>query len=315
MTRSVGVTIAAVVTIIGSVFSLLCGLFMLLGALLRSVTMPATPFLKYTLFITSGLLLGLAAWGIATAIGLFRLRSWARASILVFSGLLLFFGAISALFIVFIPIPVQENVPHQFMVGVRIGVAMFYLLWVGVGLWWLYLFNKAAVKKQFLGDLPATDRSPKPLSITVIAWFLLVGGILMPFWALLRMPAAVFGLVLTGWKGSLVYLVYAAAEVYLGLGLLKLKPLSRTLAVYFFLFGILNSLLFAVLPGRAARMATLMESFSPTMPGPGAPALALAPSWWFTLVVGVIFMGVPLWFLITRKKAFLAAGKPPAIVA
>ncbi len=313
MTRSVGVTIAAVVAIIGSVFSLLCGLFTLLGTLLQSVTTPATPFLKYSLFITSALLLGLAAWGIATAIGLFRLHRWARTSILVFSGLLIFFGAISALFIVFIPIPVPENVPHQFMVGVRIGVAMFYLLWVAVGLWWLYLFNKAAVKKQFLGDLPATDRSPKPLSITVIAWFLLVGGILMPFWALLRMPAAVFGLILMGWKGSLVCMIYAAAGLYLGVGLLKLKPLSRTLAVYFFLFGILNSLLFAVLPGRAARMAASINLLPPEMRSPDAVAL-VATSWWFTLVMPLICMGVPLWFLITRKKAFLAAGKPPAIV-
>ncbi len=71
-------------------------------------------------------LLGLAAWGITTAVGLFRLRVWSRWSILVFSSLLAFMGGSTALMMAFIPLPPTPGVSPGIMTGIKIGIAAFY---------------------------------------------------------------------------------------------------------------------------------------------------------------------------------------------
>jgi len=55
--------------------------------------------------------LGIAVFGIFTGIGLIRLRNWARISILIFSGLTVFFGGTALLVLLAIPFPINPSGP------------------------------------------------------------------------------------------------------------------------------------------------------------------------------------------------------------
>jgi len=298
MKRSVGVTISAVVVLLGCLVMILMGGLSLVVPFLPSSSAPEPPL--RVMLIGSSMLLGFAAWGILTAIGLFRLRPWARISMLVFSVFLVFATTVSAVAIFFMPIPAGQNISAQVMLATRIGIGGFYLCLGLIGVWWLYLFNKRTVKEQFRGIGGASAR---PLSITVIAWMLLLGAGACVLALASRGPAMICGLSLTGWKGALAFLCMGAAELYLGLALLKLKPLGRILAICFLVFGIVNCLLCVALPGSEARFVAAVDSFSPEM---RHQSLSYLSPWvlWLTVVVCAIVMAIQLWFLITRKAAF-----------
>ena len=152
-------------------------------------------------------------------------------------------------------------------------------------------------------------RVARPLSITVIGWYLLVGTASSAVQVLMGVPASIFGMTLAGPAASLLYLAMFAAQAYLGVGLLQLQPLSRILAVYFFLFGFVNEALFIGLPGREARLAAMVRALPSSMqPAPGAaPAMA----WWLPLISAGIGTALPIWFLIKRKDAFAPPPSPP----
>ena len=92
------------------------------------------------------------------------------------------------------------------------------------------------------------------------------------------------------------------------IGLIRLRPLSRVLTIGFFAFGALNGLSFALLPGSAARMMQAMANLPASMrqPTPADFPLPLVP----IAVTMVITCGVPIWFLVRRRSAFVKA--PPA---
>ncbi len=312
MNRSVSVYISAVVMLAGSVLCLASGLFLLLAAFSPPPAMPAVSFIKYALYSATAISFGFGAWGIATGIGLFRFRRWARISVLIFSGLLLFI-AVPGLVFLLIPIPTSPELSPGAMAAVDIVIAVFYFLLIAIAVWWIYLFRKASLKQQFLGELPAAGLPRRPLSITLVACFLLIRSIQSLVLVPLRVPAGLFGFILTGWEASLFYLFYAAAQLWLGFGLLRLKPWSRTLAVYVFLFGIANGLLFVLLPGRIERvLAIFMSQVPPAIRTQEAFWTAWSKSWMQAgFGVSVILMAIAIWFLVTRRKAFMhPAGQP-----
>src|SRR5579859_2412818 len=102
MKRPFGVIASAIFTLLGSL--LMFALFALMGvATLVSKDMP--PEAKLGLPLALALFGGLGAWGITTAIGLFRLRNWARISIIVFSVFLALTGIVTGPVVLFIPPP------------------------------------------------------------------------------------------------------------------------------------------------------------------------------------------------------------------
>jgi hypothetical protein len=77
MKRSVGITISAVIAFLGS------GAVLLLGTSAFLIVPASQPqFLKYGTYFLGVLLVGFATWGIASGVGLLRLREWARVSLL-----------------------------------------------------------------------------------------------------------------------------------------------------------------------------------------------------------------------------------------
>ena len=321
MKRSGGITASAVLAIIGSVFTILLGGFAILGALLMR-TMPNLPTTAAQpvppvafLLAESILFLGFGVWGIASAVGLLRLKNWARVSFLVFAGLLCLVSAFGALFmllflVVGLPMPPQQNVPPGFMAGFFGTMIVFALLHLALSIWWLFYFNRRDVKAQFMGEIAAAVPSRRPLSITIIAWLLIVGGIAAaPVYLFASSPLFVFGFVIRGWLGRVIYFLLVLAGLLAGVGLLRMKAAAHSLAVGYFGFTLLNLATNILLPGSFARMLAVMkETVRPT---PETQAFLSEQFFWFIMFFGLLSTGIPLWFLITRRQAFLDAAKTP----
>jgi hypothetical protein len=299
------VTLAAVAAILGSALFVLMGLVMLLNVFLPTPQAGMPPSsLKAISVVLCFVMLGFAAWGITTALGLFRLRSWSRWSILVFSTLLAFMGGATALVMAFIPLPPAPGASPEVMTGVKIALVVIYGVPAVMGAFRLFYFNTARVRTMFELGVIANGPGHRPLSISVIAWLLLSRGVIYVGGIFLPLPGMAFGLILAGWPARASYFILAAIEISLGLGLLRLNRLSRVLAIGLFDYGILNSLLFAILLRysediRAALDVTLRE--------PSRAMLPLAAA----LSVGGSLIGlIPIGFLIARRQAFI---KPPAL--
>ena len=311
MNRSSGVTVIAVFALLGSLLCLamgcLTGLAFLLGSSTKSVEPAAQPMVKFGLIVGLLFLLIPAIWGISSSIGLFRLQPWARISALIFSGLLIFFGIASPLFLLAIPMPPPPNVNPDVMTGIKIGISGFYLILAAIGTWWMVFLTRPAVKLQFQGGGVPVPPPRRPLSITIIAWLLIVSACFVPINLAMHFPGVLFGVVITGWAANLYLLLFGAAAVAGGIGLLRLEPVGRFVSIGYFVFGILNGLVTWLLPGsaeRTAKMFAAMPAYLRTQPPPTFNPLAMAV---FTLPL----MLVPLYFLVKHKLAFDPPGPMP----
>ncbi|MFQ5664339.1 MAG: hypothetical protein ACE5HL_10955 [Terriglobia bacterium] len=305
MSRSFGVTLSAILLLLGSLFLLLMGTLFVAVALSDFPSGQFPPEAKYFLLLIPLFLLGVSVWGITTAVGLFRLQPWARYSILVIGGLLAFYGVTSLPFFFFARELFPEEASPEMISTVLLGVGAFYSTLAAVGGWWLYFFSRSGVRNQFMPEeLERTAPLTRPLSLTVIACFLILGACFFPALIAMRLPAAFLTTVVTGWKAALIYGLFAAVQLFLAIGLLKGVPVSRTLAVYYFVFTVVHGLVFEFFPGREERWAALMGSMPPEFQS--SAAATPEPSEWATLVMVSATAGLALWFLVTRKASFLA---------
>jgi hypothetical protein len=313
LSRPAGVTVSAIFLILGSVLIALMGVFMLFAHSFVPPTTLQPPFFKAIMVIIAAVFFACALWGVLTAVGLFRMRRWARISILVIGALLVIFCGLSLGMLLAMPLFMPEIESSRGM-GMVMGMMItIYLIPIVLGLWWLIYFNRAAVKAEFLQGVVPDEGPRRPLSIAVIAWHLVVFGIMIIPFALFDWPAYLFGIVLTGWAAKLTYLVFGVAQLVIGAGLLKLKPWSHTAAVWYCIFLMVLAVVFAFQPDVAARMADLMQHYPPEF---RADTFKLTDSmFWFVAAVNWAILGTALWYLFTRKKAFLEAGKPPQAAA
>jgi hypothetical protein len=341
MQRSTGITVTAVLAFVGSGFALLAAF----GVALVSVILPASRAAygppRTVLLIGVIYYLAVAAWGISTGVGLLKLREWARISELIFSALLVL-GVGAGVAVLFIPFPTTPNdanpaLTAHVMSFTRIGMAAFYGLLAVLGAWWLYYFNQSSIRAQFrapqvpavaltatalpafgvppappLGSFvlpPPADTPARPVSISIIAVLLLFGAAMMPLSLLFRTPLLFFGFLLSGWRGYLLALALSATNLAAGVGLFKLKLWARTLAICATIFNILNVTFTVLLPGSQSRWDQLMQS---TYEKWGLPSNIPVPHFplWLTMLPGIPFALIELYFLITRKPAFLPQTEP-----
>jgi hypothetical protein len=262
---------------------------------------PFGPFVRTPgLFGTNSRILILTAggvWGIVTGLGLFRLKDWARISTLICGGVLVFIGAVGVEGLLFLSIPAQTGVSanvYHFIAG-------FFLFLFSVGAWWFCLFNTDSIQKAFRRADPRADRSPRPVSISLIGWFLILSGCLTFVLALMGQPATLFNLMLNGKSAFLFCSVVFVVELYLGIGLLKLRALSRAIAVYFFAFGFVNSMFFFLHPAQSALAAVGISSI-PLLIRPSSSAHRFLV--WLPVIIAAVGASVPVWFLAKRKSSF-----------
>jgi hypothetical protein len=306
MTRPAGVTASAVVAIIGSVLTLVFAGLIVASMYIGDVQMP--PNYGRLALVTSVVCVALAALGVWTAVGLFRMRGWARASILIFAGIMAGMSLLSVVMISVIPFPpmpaATPNAPRASTI--RWVMVAIYTVPLVIGVWWLVLFNKRSIRAAFANTAAPGEASPRPLSISIIGWWNVLGGALSMIPAAMQMPAFIAGMVLTGWSATLVYVFFAAVGLYLGWGLLRLDERARVLMIAWFALSAAHTAYIGLAPGPRERMREF-ESSLRIESTPLPPTVDTATIFPFIAVVAVAFFAVAIWFLVRNKPVFLAA--------
>lgn len=341
MKRPAGVTAVAVVSILGGCLACIFGLFAILGALMMrhapempGQTAPPPQVLSTILVFEVVFYLGLGVFAIVSAIGLLRLKNWARIATIVLGCFLAVFGLLGlfgAAIMTSLPIPAPsgEELRRGIMTGVAIGIGAVCLALVGVGIWWVVFLNRRGVRAPFTGELavaPVPDATGQfapaappaapsiPISIALIAWYMIVSGALsFPFLLLSQYPAVILGMVLHGWRGKLFHSAYLVAHLGIGIGLLRVKPFSRPLAIWFYLFSLANLSAYYLSPAARAWMKGIAEQTlrnDPNIFGPNFMRFM-----WFVLAFSALLVVVILYFLITGKEAYLAAAEQHALAS
>jgi hypothetical protein len=342
MNRPTGVTVVAVLSLIGSALLVLMSIMM--AAVMAFVPVPEemeapmSPVFFKVLFLLAALLFFLPAlWGIISGIGLYRMKNWARISTISFAVLLIFTSGFQLLMSFFMAAPPGATDPmsESVMIAMRLLMAAFSLLLLGIGIWWLVYLTRPKVVQQFQPvSPPATEEasrsmqdpagppsvmgsSRRPASITIIAWFLLSSCLLIPLIFVMHAPAILFTEILIGRPAVLVYLIHLAVLLYCGIGLLRLKPAARLTTIGYFIFGIVNVAIFFGAPGGGARFRTLMDmqrSLIPWMPTIQDPSLIQfnpMPLVISGIIGNLALFAVLLYFLISNKKSFVPETEEP----
>jgi hypothetical protein len=96
----------------------------------------------------------LAAWAIATVVGLFRMKSWARISIMIIGGGLAVIGLFSTLVTAAMPmimksIPTASNTDPAILRATFLVIAVIWLLVTAVGISWLVYFALRRTREAF----------------------------------------------------------------------------------------------------------------------------------------------------------------------
>ncbi len=351
MKRSTSVTLAAALLLAGGLFIAFAAAMAVLGQLLmRTVpiqTLPRGQEILGPLLFALGMESLLALWAIVTAIGLFRLRNWARISILVLSG----FVAVSTAFALVAltsVLPVMMNtqvrdLPPGMSTFRTVMVIAVIVVPFGCAIWWLILFARKSVRLQFqaatlerasasvtsgvvvsqspIATTPAMltppaaeiPRSPKiPTSILVIAIYLLAMSPLavlgLPYAARLHMPNILLGILVTGWKAWASLATMMALQFALGIVLVLKKARAIDGTIAYAVFVLLNSLLCVFSPARGAMIAAALRNL-PLPPEVPAETLRhfMHVMLTFSMIFSVLKALVALYFLFTRRRAYLSA--------
>ena len=287
---------------------------------------PLPPSLLPVVMLVSSLFyLALAVWCILTLIGLVRLRSWARYSVLVIAGLMATFSAFAMLVSLVMPhlmptMPVssQSGVsPHAIQGVIFLVIGAIYAVLVAIGVALLIYYNLPATRALFLQDAPidltppntSTGR-PRPTAIAIISWFFMISSPFLLVYAFLPLPAYLFGIVINGFAARIVYVVFSLVSFAIGYGFYRLIAQARILLVAWMAFGVVNML--AVLtPWGSRNFRAYMDRFTPHY-------AAVTPNPFFSiafimvmLAISLAFYGFVLWLVHRHRVAFTPAPPPP----
>ena len=142
MHKSTRVTVSAVIILLASLAGLLSSAAVLFVSFARTME-PGTARGMAILFGTPG---AVSLLGIATAVGLFQRKRWARIMILLFSPFLLIGGILLLALFVYgtLQSPEQNSV-----VSTTAIILVLFLPMILIGQWWLFLFNHPSIKAEF----------------------------------------------------------------------------------------------------------------------------------------------------------------------
>jgi hypothetical protein len=85
------------------------------------------------------------------------------------------------------------------------------------------------------------------------------GCLVIPLNVLLGASAVLFTKILTDFL-QYSFSWSAVPQLFIGVGILRLKPAARTVGICYLAFGFVNAAIFYVAPGSRARMSALIES-------------------------------------------------------
>jgi len=319
---SASIVAAAIIAILAALLLLVGCSFAFLGTLLfpsPHVTPPLPPPVRAVMMVMWGVMMAVSVFGIITGIGLLRLRNWARISVLIWGGLCVFFGGIGIPIAFLLPTFAPPNAPalppgSQHMV--QVVLLFIYGLPLTVGVWCLILFNRKSVQAQFaeasaLAGAALTQEPRCPLPVTVVAWFYLtsiLNFVFLPFFPL-RIPVFIFGLALPRRAGIAILLLSALGLFAAGVGLLKLKPWSYSLAIGLQMFWLASTAVSMFNPNYNAAMLSYLNDFQAWMHLPDSqlsPENFMRQFAWM-MKLGLVVAGAILGILVYYRPRFLAA--------
>ncbi len=341
MKRPLGVVLSAVVLLLGSLLQLLLAFGMALSGVFFGkmasnsaalhqqvgsggvpVGMAAAPvpgWMPVFMFGLCAFFLALAVWAIVTAVGLIRLRRWARYSVLVIGGCLALIGLVSALMtlvMMAVPLPGAAGA-HPTQATFRIvfaGMAFFYGILCMVGVSWLVYFNREKTRAVFANTLGEVVESRRPFLITVIAVFSMIGAVGCVMVSFLPIPGVLFGLILTGWGKVALYLAIGALEAAVGIGLWRLEEWGRRLAMVMMAIGVAQTALYAAYPSLMVRYSEQLH----LLMNPAQVQQHLPFQIWIyraSFGFSVLFSIAIVWVLVHYRGAFERPAEPPQIEA
>ncbi|MGD0497891.1 MAG: hypothetical protein ABSC23_05585 [Bryobacteraceae bacterium] len=299
MPRWIAIRASAAVAIAGSAACLLLAGWMAGRLLLAppSDTVIFAPSVLKVAGVSAALVLaGISVWGIYSGIGILRRRGWARISLMIFAGLLSLSGGGGALALLFAPFPGGAGADQRLADSIRGSFLAVYVAMTLVGAFWLALFSRPPAKRYF-AEGGAVAGAARPLGIRSIAWCLLASAASTALAAVLRVPVAFFGLVVTGWMAAAAYTVFTAVQIYLGAGLLQLDERARIWSMAYFCFAGAEGLAAAFMPGQGDALGKMLGNWLQVEP----PTL---PIGWFIGIASVVCAAVPVWFLARGRAVF-----------
>jgi hypothetical protein len=163
-------------------------------------------------------------------------------------------------------------------------------------------FNRPKVTAHLLDEDAASAPRQFPLSITIIAWILILGGLLGLLGLLfMAYPFLFLGFIIHGLASRLLYLLFVVLSVASGVGMLRRRVEAHALAVGYFAFALLNLFFYILTPSSFVR-------FMQEMPGgQNLPADSTHAFFLMGNVFGLLSTSLVLWFLITCRQRFIAA--------
>jgi uncharacterized membrane protein (DUF2068 family) len=298
MSRPVGVTASAIVAIIGSILMLLFA-GMALASLFIQTSAPAPPPRPLQVAFGAAMFAAFAGIGLWSAVGLFRLRPWARVAILTLAAII---GAGSLfMFALLMVVPVPPDISIDTVHAVRGFAAAAFGIPLAISVWWLVQFNSATTKAAFLSSTP-TPVSTRPIGTTILAWLSFIGAAYCAVPVFSRTPIFLLGAIYSGWSAALIYLIFAAISLYIGKGLLDLREEARIFAIGWFTFCFLQIALVAVVPSWRQRLFAFSarRATDQGMPRPVDLSLGLN----LALTATAIATSISIWILIHDRRAF-----------
>jgi hypothetical protein len=328
MKRPIGLILSAIVLslaaflfILTTVLMAFAGIFADHHPFIAATPATTTHFFLYLMLAVAVFYVTLATWATVTVVGILRLRSWARYSILIIGGgvtVLGFLGGMSALLSrAMLPTLSAQpsNADPRILSGVFFAGTAFYLLVSAIGIWWLIYFNLRSIRELFsiaelqipssTGILSSPDPIPTPIKI--VAGFLLLGAVCCLLCVFLPFPAFLFGFTLPSAAAHILYVAFAVLAAFAGYGLLRLKESARLLSMAFLIFGFCNVAM-AALPWYQSRFRTYTAQIihsMPLMPGQPQPPLTYSSMpLLFSAFIGLILYGFVFWLLHRHRAAF-----------
>lgn len=339
--RPAGVVVAAIVlglmALMGAFGSLVA---MIMPFLIPNPAVPQVPGIRAIMAMTTGVMLCFFLFCLWTVVGLFRMRPWARFSILAIGGLEFCFSMLMCAVMILMrnmgpgmPQPVAPS-PVRYQT-IFLGIGAFYGILSLIGLWWLLYFNLRPVRTAFAGAAPAPEsaaimspaesfaaaapaREPTPgWRIVIVVWacLMLVSILFFPMMLLMHMPLFLFGIVFRGGEAAGLLLVLIAVQLYLGVGLLKKWKPAWYVGLGWQVYTVAVFLSF-LLPGEMNRFDAYQQELMSRWAYPPAnlngapipvmnPAAFMKPGMAFGVVAGFAMVTLLTTALMRRRGDYL----------
>lgn len=267
MQRPIGTFIAGVILLVSGLF----GLVIFTMGLLGTAAMP--PSARNLTLSAESIFAVVCIFCLWVAIGLFRMRAWARYVSIVLAAVGACFCAFSGIMMLLLDrMPLAAaNLPPEVQHSVFTFLAVIYFVLAGIAIFWVIYFNRASIRTAFAAAafrrqgedafggviLPNRRQHDVVTFPQIVLWVVavpfLIGGASMIFLMFLGTPMFLLGWLATGTPALVIEFLWTCLLVYAGLGLIFHWRGGWFLAVFLQLYSLLSVILLLI-PAYTSRL-------------------------------------------------------------